>query len=200
MLELPRSGALLSGWYTMDMIRTSEQRCGRMHMTLLFCSEASWTQGHIKASFPHLSNIQTQAVRRNSMGPTISNPHSFSAALLRGTGAPAVVQAASNLPLRVYPPAFASRILALRPRLLQSKPQLKKDALLNDSPIVPELCHHARRLQVSEMRPVPALFADMVSGDDCWPDAKLAECIAYARASKCLVLSQEWRSVLPDAI
>ncbi|OLP90249.1 hypothetical protein AK812_SmicGene28217 [Symbiodinium microadriaticum] len=52
---------------------------------------------------------------------------------------------------------------------------------------------------VSETRTVSALFADMVSGDDCWSDANLVDCIAYARASKFLVLSQELPCSVPRA-
>ena len=53
--------------------------------------------------------------------------------------------------------------------------------------------------QVDESKSLPQLWERMEWGD-LWEDADLVACIQYARASKLLALSAEWRAVLPTAI
>ena len=56
-----------------------------------------------------------------------------------------------------------------------------------------------RSAKVMSSSPTPQIFKAM-EWADVWDDADLRSCIAYARASKSLKLSDDWRAVLPGAI
>lgn len=54
-------------------------------------------------------------------------------------------------------------------------------------------------LQVDEAIPVKVLF-DKMAYQDVWEDAKVKDCIFYARSSKLLDIPMEWRDSLPQEL